>query len=211
MAVWTDFYDDVLPEVPGVTVALAERQIKKAALEFITRSGLLHKTITAIDHPGGAVAVDLQTKLQSNEILVRLMGVWYQDRPLTLTSAESLAQEMPDWMSRTGTPEFYLVEGLTNLWTPPSPATVQVGALKARVVYGLDYSATSIPDAVFKLYREEIAYGAKSRLMAMPKKPWTDMALAGAYLATYTQAINSAAVRAGTPAGAPLRVPSRGF
>lgn len=211
MATWSQFLDDVMPEVPGASVALAERAIKSAALDFMLRTGLLRKTVSGIDHPGGATPISIAASMGGSEIATRVLGVWFEGKSLPIKSAEELSQDWPDWNTRLGTPEFAVVESLDSLWLSPSPATAQTNKVSIRVIYAYSDVAASIPDTIFGLYSKEIAYGAKSRLLAMPKKPWTDQALAGAYAAIYSGAVDAGATRAGMPGGARLRVTPRGF
>jgi hypothetical protein len=213
MAAFSQFYDDVLPEVPGCPVALAEKHIKNACIDFLTRTQIMRKTVSNLDHPGGASPLDLTTTafVTSTEKVVSVLGVWFNNEPLDIKSVEQMQEEWADWMERTGTPLYAVQEG-TALWLVPSSAAVQTNTIRVRVSYSPNESATSLPDAAFEAYREQIAFGAKGRLLAIPKKPWTDPSIAGEYLRSYSRTIDALSIKAARGgARAPMRVPTRGF
>lgn len=213
MAVWSDFYNDVLPEVPGCPTALAEHEIKRACIDFMVRTQIQRKTVVNIDHPGTATPLDLTHTdyVAATEQVCEVLAVWVDDKPLDCKSVAEIQQEYPDWMTVQGTPEYYVQEG-TALWLVPSPAAALTNAIKVRISYAPNNTATSIPDSVFNRYGEEIAIGAKGRLLAKPKKPWTDPSIAGEYLRVYSRAVDAATIRSAR-GGAKVRwsVPTRSF
>lgn len=213
MATFAQFYDDVLPEVPGCPTALAEKHIKNACIDFLRRTQILRKTISNLDHPGGTTPLNLTSTdfVASTERVIAVLGVWVANKPLTVRSVEQMQEEWPDWMERTGEP-MYAVQEDTALWLVPSPAAAQTNTIKVRVSYAPNESATTIPDTAFEQYREHIAFGAKGRLLAIPKKPWTDPSIAAEYLRAYSRMIDTASIKSSRGgATAPLRVPTRGF
>lgn len=213
MATWSQFYDDVLPEVPGCPQPLAEKEIKNACLDFMYRTEIQRKTVANLDHPGGASPLDLTHVdiVAATDQVVAVLGVWVDDERLTVKSVEEIEVDFPDWMTVTGTPKYAVQEG-TALWLVPSPSAVQTNTIKLRVSYAPNQTAAAIPDMVYHAYREEIALGAKARLLIKPKKPWTDMSLGAEYLRAYTRAVESASIKAERGGRkVMLTVPTRGF
>jgi hypothetical protein len=211
MAAFSQFFDDVLPEVPGCPNALAEKHIKNACIDFITRTEILRKTVSALDHPGGASAMSLTSVdfVSATEKVVSVLAVWVNDKPLTVYSVEQIQEEWPNWMERIGEPVYAVQEG-TALWLVPSPAAALTNVIRVRVSYSPNESSTSLPDAVFEAYREQIAFGAKGRLLAIPKKPWSDPSIAGEYLRSYSRTIDAVAIKAGRGGRtAPMRTTPR--
>lgn len=213
MAVWADFYDDVMPEVPGCSLAMAAKEIKNACIDFMIRTQIQRKTVVDIDHPGGAVPISLSHAdiVSGLEQVLAVLGVWYDNVPLKIVSVEQLQDIYPDWNAVTGTPEYAAQEG-GALWLVPSPATAQTDRVRIRVAYAPNEGATSIPDIVFNMYREDIALGAKARLLAKKNKPWTDQSLAAEYLRGYLRAVEAAAIKASRGGSrVVLTVPTRSF
>lgn len=213
MATWAQFYDDVLPEVPGCGATLAEKEIRSTCIDFMYRTELQRKTVKDIDHPGGASALDLTTTafVASTDQVIAVLAVWLNLEPLDPMSVEEIQEEYPDWDTITGTPKYYVQEG-TNLWLVPSPAAVETNTIRVRVSYGPNETATAIPDSIFNAYREEIAAGAKGRLLAKAKKPWTDQSLAAEYMRVYSRAVEAAQVKVARGGRkVMLTVPTRGF
>jgi len=213
MATWAQFYDDVLPEVPGCPVLLAEKEIKNACIDFMIRTEIQRKTVVNLDHVGGATALDLTHTdiVSATDQVIAVLGVWVNNEPLEVMSVEDISLDHPDWMTITGTPKYAVQEG-TALWLVPSPASAQTNTIKLRVSYGPNESAAALPDPVFNMYREDIACGAKGRLLAKPKKPWTDMSMAAEYMRAYTRAVDAASVKASRGGRkVMLTVPYRGF
>lgn len=213
MATWSQFYDDVLPEVPGCPTPLAEKEIKNACLDFMIRTEIQRKTVVNLDHPGGASALDLGHTdiVASTDQVVAVLGVWVNDKPLEVKSVDEIEVDFPDWMTVTGEPVYAVQEG-SALWLVPSPAAVLTNAIKLRVSYAPNETAAAIPDVVFHLYREDIACGAKARLFAKPKKPWTDPSMAAEYMRAYTRAVDAATVKAARGGRkVMLTVPTRSF
>lgn len=213
MATWDQFYDDVLPEVPGCPTPLAQKEIKSACIDFMYRTELQRKTVKDLDHPGGASALDLTTTafVATTDQVIAVLAVWLNLEPLEIKSVEEIQEEFPDWDTITGTPRYAVQEG-SNLWLVPSPAEVQTNTIRVRISYGPNETAAAIPDTIFNAYREEIAAGAKGRLLAKPKKPWTDQSLAAEYMRVYSRAVEAAQVKSARGGRkVMLTVPTRGF
>lgn len=213
MATWAQFYDDVLPEVPGCPLALAEKEIKNTGIDFMYRTEIQRKTVSNLDHPGGASALSLTHTdiVAATDQVIAVLGVWVNKVPMDVKSVAEIEEIYPDWMTITGEPKYAVQEG-EDLWLVPSPSAAQTNTISLRVSYGPNQTATAIPDGVFNAYREDIALGAKARLLAKPKKPWTDQSLAAEYLRSYTRAVDSATVRASRGGRrVMLTVPTRSF
>lgn len=70
--------------------------------------------------------------------------------------------------------------------------------------------ATGIPDVVFQTYLEEIAAGAKARLMIIPGKPWSNPQTSAYYLGMFERGISAATAEADTGfTRAPIRTKSQ--
>lgn len=213
MAAWNQFYDDVMPEAPGCSTAMAEKEIKNAGIDFMIRTQIQRKTVSNLDHPGGASAISLSHTdiVTATDQVVAVLGVWFSDKPLDIKSVEQIQELYPNWDTITGTPEYAVQEG-GSLWLVPSPAAAQTNTIRVRVSFAPNETAAGIPDIVFHMHREDIALGAKARLLAKKNKPWTDQSLAAEYLRGYSRAVDAAAVKSARGgAKVLLTVPTRSF
>jgi len=213
MAAWSLFFDDVMPEAPGCSTTMAEKEIKNAGIDFMIRTQIQRKTVNNLDHPGGASPISLANTdiVVTTDQVVSVLGVWFSDKPLDIKSVEQIQDLYPNWSTITGTPEYAVQEG-GDLWLVPSPAAAQTNTIRIRVSFAPNESAAAIPDIVFNMHREDIALGAKARLLAKKNKPWTDQNLAAEYLRAYSRAVDAAAVKSARGgAKVLLTVPTRSF
>lgn len=171
MKPWSDFYDLLAPDVPGCPDAAKEQALRQAAIAFCEQSlawKYAHPDIEIVigqdeypfDPPAGAVVHTVTyATFADNELNVMVdeysMGIW-------------------DWRNQDGVPQ-YVLGGPTSLRLVPAPNVE--GTLKLEVILKPSPDAETIDDDVFNEYREAIVHGALGRLMASPKKPYTDLQL----------------------------------
>lgn len=201
---FTQWYDDVLPSVPGCSQAMALDAIRKAAIEFCERSWGWTYNPAAIDVVNGQISYAFTPP--AGAVVSKVLHVWYDDKPIHPRSPDQLDGMFPNWRTSSGTPEYYTQEDERNLLLVAVPNADLTGGLKMRVSLKPTYNAADIETRLYEEYREAIASGALSRLMMMPKKPYTDLALAAVHQATFDDKI--ATVRLKVQKGyarAPLR------
>lgn len=191
---WEKWFDDVLPDVPGCPQAVAKNAIKHAAIEFCDRSFVFHVDHAAID----AVAAQREYTWSpgANLKVVRPELVWYEKKQLTPVTRDELNDIYEYWPDESGTPVYFVQEKLEKLILVPKPEASSTGAIIAKVSIKPARSATDIDDAIHEKYLEDITHGAKWRLFAMKKKPWSDPTLATAHKAMFDEAIGRAKVAA---------------
>lgn len=194
---WEKFYDEVLPDVPGCSQALAKNAIKNAAIEFCERS-----FVYVIDHPAVSGVADTGEYTYApgaNLKVVRPERVWYDKVPLTPLTRDDLEDLYAYWPDETGTPLYFVQEKIEKLILVPKPSANLADAIRAKVSVKPARAATDIDDALWEKYLESIASGAKSRLFAMKRKPWSDPTLSAYHRQLFDQAI--AAARLATARG----------
>jgi hypothetical protein len=192
---WSTWLPDVLPHVPGCPVLVAEHEIKRAAQHFFEKSRAWH-ALTSLLAVAQAQATVTVTLPDASTELVRIEAAWLDGKDIDPATAQDMDEAEPDWASRTGTPTrvLLLTPGIVRLFPIPMAAAVQ--GLKLRCSVRPSEAATGIPDDLAVQYREDITQGAKARLLIYGKKPWTDMDLGRALMASFDARAAAANVKA---------------
>jgi len=183
----TAWYDDVLPSVPGCPQTMALDAIRKAAIEFCERSWAW------IYNPAAANVVADQIAYAfvppSNAVVSKVLYVFHDGVPIYPRSTDQLDAMYQEWRATSGTPQYYTQEDERNLLLVPVPAAALTGGLKMRLSLKPKFDATDIESRMYEEYREAIVAGALSRLMMIPKKPYTDLATASVNKAIFDDMI----------------------
>lgn len=172
MATWEQWYDEVVPDVPGAGLPLIKNAIKNAAIEFCQRTRVYrieHPAISAVEDDG-----EYDWAPGAGLKVVRAEIVWYEGKQLDPVTPADLQALYPQWTEETGPPVYFVQEMPETLVLVPKPNADAADAITARVSVKPSRAATSISDQLYELYLEQIAAGAKARLFAMQSKPWSN-------------------------------------
>jgi hypothetical protein len=170
--VWSDFYDYVLPDLPGVALAAVDLALRQAAIAFCAQSMAWKYT-----HPDVAIVAATASYpfVPPTDAVVHVITyAEFDGTEIGCRTGES-GITLDDWRNQTGTPE-YVFGGATALTLVPTPDVS--GTLSMEVSLKPSTSAAGIDDDIFNEYREAIVHGALSRLMLSPKKPYSSPPLA---------------------------------
>jgi hypothetical protein len=184
------WFDEVLPDVPGVTQPVAKNAIRNAAIEFCDRSN-----VWVVDHDLMASIANVgayQFEPPNGAVVAAVKDSWFNGMPLTPRTAGQLADEFIDWTAKVGTPVYYLQENTEELILVPMPSAALANAIKAKVALKPSRASTGIERWIFEKYLEEITHGAKGKLFSMQKKPWSDANLAIFHLGQFDDGIHKA-------------------
>jgi hypothetical protein len=191
---WEKWYDEVLPDVPHCPQPVAKNAIRNAAIEFCERS-----FVYQADHPAIAAVQDQgeYTYAPGTGLkVVRPEMVWYDKKQLTPMTRDDLDRLYAYWPDESGTPIYFVQEQLEKLIVVPKPAAALADAIRLKVSVKPTRASVDIDDAMHEKYLEAIACGAKARLFAMKKKPWTDNELAVYHKQMFDAAIATARLHA---------------
>jgi len=187
----TDFYDYVLPDLPRCPENVALLQIRLACEDFYRRS--MVKRATLDDITTAEDAAEYALTLPTGYVADRALHVWLDGIEIEPIGMDDRDGIKPNWKTETDQPKYYYLPDTSNIGlflTPDGVYTVSVEAvLKPKS------DATEIDNWVFETYREGIASGAKYRLMAMSKKPWSSD-LAAMHKGVFDQCVNKATLAA---------------
>lgn len=176
-----DFLSYVLVETPGCPIPMARMQVISAADEFCRQSRCWNEFQDFITLVDGVNEYDIDSPADAVAHVV--LGAWVGSVALTPASIAELQLVLPAWRVATGNlPRYYnKMLDRSSIAVYPIPAGSLGAQLSLRVSYAPSASAKTIPDFLAERYREAIASGTKSRLMAMPGQPWSNPSLVSYY------------------------------
>lgn len=205
---WTDWYDEVLPDVPGCSQKVAKNAIRNAAIEFCERTLAWKVDLDPLNAVANQAAYPFEPP--ANTRVVRLLNVWYNGKRLTPKTPADLDDLYANWPSAIGTPLYYTQLSPDEVILVPMPNAALANGIAQKVALKPTRASTGLEEYLYEKYLEEIAAGAKARLMLMQKKPWSNTAMGAANQALFEDAIASARYRAAKGYGAaPIRVRAR--
>jgi hypothetical protein len=193
----SDLLPRVLPDVPGCPSAVARDAILKAADQFFTDSAIWDEVQDPIEVVDGQADYDLEAPSGARCINVKTV---YGNSGYELTGVDlmQLANAMPDWQTAAAsTPRLYTrAFGFDFIRVFPLPTNPVAETLRVHGVYTVKDTSTTLPDEVMQRYADEIASGAKYRLMVQPRTTWQDLKLAQFHRDIFLSGIASARITA---------------
>ena len=200
MKFWSDFYDLVMPDLPGCPFAAADSALRQSAITFCEQSlawQAIHPDISIAAGTAEYAFAPPEGTVVHTIIYAALNGGEIEPH------AGEMSIAISDWRRKTGMPQ-YVLGGPTSLTLVPEPAAA--GTLTMIVVLKPSGASTGIEDALFNEYREVIVHGAFARLMLSPRKPYTNAQFAAYHQQQFAIKTAAAGMRvARSHARAPLR------
>lgn len=199
MKKWDRFYDLVLPDLPGMPPApLVDAKLREAAITLCSKGRVHRNALDLIDIRADVADYDLETDDPRNLEVAEVREVWCDGRRLEARSAGQLAERYgDDWRTRRGAVLFYLCHEPQVLTLVGIPDADVAAGLRVEVAFCPTLESAGVADWVFDQYALDLATGAKALLMAMPKKPWSDLKTASIAAAAFQGTIDEAAFQAG--------------
>lgn len=188
MKPWAEFYDSLLPDVPGCTPAMANVALRHASREFCERT--LAWSVWLDPQGTNAVSPEYDFEIDQTQEVVKLLAATLDGIPVTVLSVNDLPA---NWRERPCGARGVFTEDRRAFTVLPQPAA----GLKLRTRVALKPSMTSagVEEAFFAQFVEDICAGAKARLMASPKKPYSDPTLSGMHRGTFDRRCDQVAVQ----------------
>lgn len=187
MKAWAAFYPYVLPHVIGCPNPTVDHALRNAAREFCLRSKAWEEPA---EFEGDGASNRFDFDLPSQTELVQVARASVAGKDLDIFGADLLP---PDWGTVPPCDGLYHLNDEEYLVFPVPPAGAQVSVtLSVRPgPFG-----PGVGDAVFVSHVEAIAAGALSRLLKMPRQPWTDLEQAAISLGQFESGAGDGANRA---------------
>jgi hypothetical protein len=205
----------LLPEVAGCPDVTARQALLDAAIEFCRDSGawdqVQEQAITLSD---GVGSYDIDCDSDGRVLAVK--RVWHACGELSPKSTAELSLVLPTWeTARSNVPAFYnTADARQALRVYPIPDGAQGLKLSLRAAFVPRLDAQYLDDALVNDWYEALLAGAKARLMAMPRRAWSDPQLAAYHKGAFNDAKTEARIAAaadGAQASSTVRVRRFGF
>ncbi len=197
---WSDFFNWVLPHVPGCAQTVAEDAIREAAIDFCDSTLIWRRELSIDSVAGGNGTYDLVAPMaaqysdgnviQTTSIVdAKFNGV----RIFAKTDDELKALFGSDWDSHTGTPLYFNMVDENTARLAPIPTSAIVGGIWLKVAVIPMQEAAEVDEFLWVNYRQEICAGALAELQKSPRKPYTNLAQGAENQRYYDGAVHDAA------------------
>ena len=170
MKAWSQFFPDILAEVPGCPDSMLERALLRASQEFCAGTMAwkvwLSDTVTVLN------TVEYDIEFESNSELIRLERATLDGRPLQMATADDLPN---DWMTNSASiaPCVFTNDRKTLALLPPPAANL---VLRVEASLKPANNAAGVEDFLFDNYVDTIAMGAMAKLMQKSNVPFSNPA-----------------------------------
>lgn len=215
MTAITAVYPRVRIEAPGAPEPLIADVVMEAIQDFFQDSEVWrHTTATLLDWSTGVAFPTLTqgVELPADTRLKRVDVVKYGSGGASLRSLDFRTRQdwdscVSDWEQRTSSSPY----GWTNDPHGGSPRIVpgadatQTGVLQVRSIVVPASTMTTIDDYFYEEFGDVWRYGALARLLKMPDRDWTDLALAGYYASKEKEGTKMAESRGQAEFGQPTQ------
>lgn len=187
MAAVSALVPDIRASIPDIPSFVAERQILRAARVFCeeTRSWRINFQISVV---GSVTTVSLVASLPSGTELVDVISIKNVNggAPVSPVTYAWLDKNATNWRSESDlNAKYYVLNSNNVLRLVPKPSTTTAFLYDARVAVKPLRTATTLNDVLMNKYDEVLIDGALAYLYLMPRKPWTDGALAAVHSARF--------------------------
>lgn len=182
MKPWSEFYDSLLPDVPGCNPAMANVALRHAAREFCG------KTLAWNEWRGPqdtiATSIEYSFDVATTEDVVKLLGATLAGHDLRVLAQNDLPL---NWQTAPCGRRGILTIDRRSFFVLPQRADGM--AIRTWIALQPSKKGAGVPDTLFAQYEEDICAGAKARLMLSPKKPYSDIGMGATHRADFDQRI----------------------
>lgn len=206
-------YSDLLKEVlPSLSAdpsdPVTEAAIKRAVIELCARSWIWKMLCDPADVTAGESVYDLEPEPGAS--VAAVVSVEIGGVSLASADVSQLDTNRTGWRTTTGAPVAYTQTDSSQIILLPIPDATQREGMSITLALQPSLTSTGFPKWIAERYAESIAYGALSRLLLMPGKPWADGSYGQLAMELFDKAIWSARSSAVSSIGrASLRVTSQ--
>lgn len=185
-----EFYIEVRPEVPGCPIAVMNRALVNASIEFCDRTLTWRTEIDTQGANDGTSDYDLEVPACGRVAAVLYVG--HDDVRVLPGNERNLDDGVDGWRLSTSEADvatYYYLPDRKTLRLSLTPASDLSGGLDIFCAFKPVAAATKLPDVLYDDHLEAIGWGAKARLMLMAGTPWANPSLAGIYSNSFQTAI----------------------
>lgn len=179
-----------LPFVPDCPDITATFWLREAAISFCERTeAWRQRLVVSVDATG---FVDLSGLVPADSALVSILNASLDGRQLEPETESVLDSDYDGWRTGglVGTPELFGQTTFDNLVIVPATGATQQIAIVMALKPQID--SANVPDFIVNHYKDIVMLGARSRLLGIPNKPWSNQNLALALESEFDMKCNSA-------------------
>ena len=191
MKAWDQFYDYVIPELPGISQDLVDLHLRDMAIDLCEQTWVLQADHDDINTIANIYEYEFESPESQCEVLA-IKQAWIDGGPINPISMDDLWKANVDWRTVTGTPTYHSQQDNSNVLLYAVPDAVYTLSMVVAMRPKVD--ATGVPDRIYADYRRAISAGAKAVLMGQPAKPWSNPERSAAYRTEYEAAITKTTV-----------------
>lgn len=169
----TEWLDEIMPSVSGITVALASRHIIGGVIDFCNMSLVLTEELAPIDVVADTASYSLAPVTANTEI-AQVLEVYVNNCWIPVTNWTKVNSDYSNAKVRTGDAIGYIQAREDVLTLFPIPRIAYTDGLKVKVALRPIRTATEIEDAIGARYFDAIADAIFARIYKIPSKPWSD-------------------------------------
>lgn len=196
MTLWEDMYDYLLPEINGYNEPLVKFHFRRAAIEFCYDTLVHVVALDPINVVSGTNTYTLTSNVAETDIR-QVKSVWFNGYPISDATQDTLASVPIYWRTYSADVAYgYTMNDPNTLSLYPSPSENVTNGLRVDAAIMPSGDSTGVADWLSDHYADDIASGAKARLMAMSGKPWTDREGAAYYLKLFMTSKSNAKAEA---------------
>jgi hypothetical protein len=196
MKAWSNWFTDLLPQLPGCPDPQIEHELLRASQEFFARSRAWQVIQAAVPITANQTTLDI-IPTDAGQELVRVEGAWLDGTRLKVYGVGDMDHAFTDdWQTHTGATSTLVQITPGTVLMYPIPIAASSTGLKLRLSVKPSETATGLPDDQFVKYRDPLAAGARARLMLQDGKKWSNPNLGALNAAVFDAAVNAAGIAA---------------
>lgn len=175
---FTDMLPQLLTDAPGCPPMTAVNALRNASVDFCAATNAWNDLLAAFALVDGQRDYTIASPAGARALTV--MAIHKDNGRLVPKTLEQIGRDYPGWQTMTSAmPDaFSVVTGGLSVRLFPTPLNALSAQLSMRVSFAPTIAGTSLPDWVAEKYFECLLDGARSRLLAIPQKAWSDAQLA---------------------------------
>lgn len=171
MKLWADFHPYVLPDVPGCPEPMLDQALRETARDFCTRTKAWAEWMDPFTASSARALYEFEPDA-GTEVVAALAATVGKDE-YTVLGSKDLPAAWQDGEQGKVKDKTLIHVNSKEFILYPAPSAGQ--RITLQLALRPTMAGTGVGDVIFEEFTEAIAAGAKSKLMAKPRKEWTDL------------------------------------
>jgi hypothetical protein len=190
--------DRVHDELPAVPEPVALRALADSVKEFCKRSHIWQEDLPAVRTRVGVTNFDLAPDTGTIVVAVKEVRLAGERIP---PAPKELSQILTNTLPSAAKPAAWMQVSPNQIQLLNATEAVELLTVRAAITLAQGQTEIELPDDLVDEYAEDLAAGAKGRLVMQRGQPWYAPEAAGDYRRQYYVAVNQAKFRAMTSLG----------